>query len=96
MILKVENAPPDSYAAAFKLDPSTHYDPVHTVRPEPDGSFSLDTTTTGDFPGVVRLHRGKGDDLVLKDSITRGLRRSHAPSDGAAPIAQALSYVAEH
>jgi hypothetical protein len=96
VVLKVENAPPDAYAATFELDPSTHYDPVHTLRPEPDGGFSLETTTTGDFPVVVRLRRSKGEDVVLKDSITRGLRRTHAPGDGAAPIAEALSYIAEH
>jgi hypothetical protein len=96
VILKVKNAPPNTYAATFNLDSSTHYDPVHTLRPEPDGCFSLDTTTTDDFPVVVRLHRSKGEDLVLNDSITRSLRRSHAPGDDAAPIAQARSYVAEH
>ncbi len=96
VILTVENAPPDAYAATFELDPSTHYDPVRTLKPEPDGGFRLETTAAGDFPVVVRLRRSKGEDLVLKDGIARSLRRTHAPGDGPHPLAEALSYIAEH
>jgi hypothetical protein len=65
LILEVENAPPDTYAATFEVDPSTTYDAVHTLRPNPNGGFRLDTTTYGDSPVVVRLRRSNGEDLVL-------------------------------
>jgi hypothetical protein len=63
LIVQVENAPPDAYAATFELDPSITYDAVHTLRPEPDGGFRLETTTYGDSPVVVRLRRSNGEDL---------------------------------
>ena len=87
---------PDTYAATFEVDPSTTYDAVHTLRPEPDGGFRLETITYGDSPVVVRLRRSNGEDLVLKDGIARGLRRTHAPARDLAPLSEALSYIAEH
>ena len=38
VVFEVENAPPDTYLATFKLDPS-YYDPVRTLKPERDGKF---------------------------------------------------------
>lgn len=96
VILEVENAPPDAYAATFELDPSTSYDAVHTLKPEPNGGFRLETTTYGDFPVVVRLRRSAGEDLVLKDGVARGLRRMHTRVMALAPISEALSYIADH
>ncbi len=96
VVLEVENPPPDAYVAVFELDPSTSYDAVHTLKPEPDGGFRLETSTYADYPVVVRLHRSKGEDLVLKDGIARGLRRMHAPAGDLATVNEALSYIAEH
>jgi hypothetical protein len=96
VIMEVENAPSDTYAATFELDPTTSYDAVRTLKPEPDGGFRLETTTYGDYPVVVRLRRSNGEDLILKDGIARGLRRTHAPTGALAPVSEALSYIAEH
>ena len=96
LILEVENAPPDAYAATFELDPAITYDAAHTLRPNPNGGFRLETTTYGDSPVIVRLFRSNGEDLVLKDSIARGLCRTHAPARDLAPFSEALSYITQH
>jgi len=97
VILEVENAPPDAYAATFELDSATSYDAVHTRSPDSDGRFRLETTTYGDYPVVVRLHRSNGEDLVLKEGFNRGLRRTHGPyARDVLPINEAISYIAEH
>ena len=36
------------------------------LSPGAAGKFRLETTTTGDYPLVVRLHRAKAQDMVLK------------------------------
>jgi hypothetical protein len=69
---------------------------VHTLKPEPNAGFRLETTTYGNFPVVVRLRRIAGEDLVLKDGVARGLRRMHTPVMALAPISEALSYIADH
>jgi hypothetical protein len=95
LILKVENAPKDAYAATFELDASASYDPVHTLKAEPDGGFRLETSTSGDSSVVARLHLANGKDLVLKDGIVRGLRRTHGSTSDVAPLGEALSYIAD-
>lgn len=96
VVFEIENAPPDAYAATFELDPS-YYDSVRTLPPGNDGKFRLATTTYGDYPIIVRLHRSKGEDRVLKESVFRGLKRARGRLMAASPgIDAALSYIQEH
>lgn len=46
------------------------------LSPGAAGKFRLETTTTGDYPLVVRLHRAKAQDMVLKEGVVRGLKRA--------------------
>jgi hypothetical protein len=97
VVFEIENAPPDAYAATFELDASSYCDSVRTLRPESDGKFRLATTTCGDYPVIVRLHRSKGEDRILKDSVFRGLKRARGRIMAAGPrIDEALSYIHEH
>jgi hypothetical protein len=96
VIFEIENAPPDAYAATFELDPSSYYDPVRTLRPQAEGQFRLETTTYGDYPVVVRLFRAKGEDVVLKDSVARALRRAYRQDTQAPEVDEALTYIAAH
>jgi hypothetical protein len=96
VVFEIEDAPADAYAATFELDPAI-YDPVRTVKAGSDGKFRLETTTFGDYPVIVRLHRSKGDDRVLKESVFRGLRRARGTMMVDSPgVSEALSYIAEH
>ncbi len=80
----VENAPQETYAATFELDP-TYYDPIQTVRPDTEGQFSLETTSYGDYDVTVRLRTKEGE-IPLADSLKRALQRSY----GTAPANPAL------
>jgi hypothetical protein len=95
VVFEVENAPPDTYAATFELD-SSRYDPVRTLEPERDGRFRLETTTFGDFPLVVRLHRAKAQDVVLKEGVVRGLKRARESMPANPEVDAALSDIANH
>jgi hypothetical protein len=76
-VLEVENAPADTYAATFELDPS-YYDPVSIVRPDPDGKFRLETTGYTNHPVIVRLHRTPGKEITLREWVGGGLKRAQA------------------
>jgi len=95
VIFEVENAPPDTYAATFELDP-TYYDPLRTLQPDDKGGFRLETTTYGDYPLIVRLHRPKTGDLVIKESVARALRRARKTMPAGPEIDDALAYIADH
>lgn len=95
IIFEVENAPEDTYAATFELDPSD-YDSVRKLSPEADGKIRLKTTTHGDYPLIVRLHRAKAPDLVLREGIARGLRRARETMPANPEVADALAYISEH
>jgi hypothetical protein len=95
VVFEVENAPPDAYAATFELDPS-YYDPVRTLQPEQDGKFRLKTTTFGDFPLVVRLHRAKAQDMILKEGVARGLKRARSSMPANPGIDAALAEIADN
>ncbi|HXZ01756.1 MAG TPA: hypothetical protein VEI03_17305 [Stellaceae bacterium] len=95
VVFEVENAPEDAYVATFELDPS-YYDPIRTLKPDSDGKFRLATTTHGDYPLIVRLLRSNGVELVLKDSIVRGLRRTRSTMASSPAIDAALSEIADH
>ncbi len=100
VLLEVRNAPADTYAATFELDP-TDYDPVRTLAPDAQGNIRLSTTTSGDFPVLVRISRSGGANTVLKESVARALRRGHETEPSAAgedrsAISQALNDIAAH
>ena len=96
VVFEVENPPADAYAATFELDDASYYDPVRTLQREGDGNFRLKTTTYGDYPLVVRVHRKGEPDLVLKESVARGLRRQHMARAGLPAVEEAISYIADH
>ena len=95
VVFEVENAPADTYAATIELDRSTYYDPVRTLTPDENGKFRLETTTYGDYPLIVRLHRKNGD-LVISEGLARALRRSRASMPDSPEIDTAVSYIASH
>ena len=94
VVFEVENAPPDTYAATFDLDPETYSDPSRTLRPDAKGRFLLKTTTYGDYPLVVRLRRSRGEDIMLRANVASGLRAAHGPAGG--DVRQALEYISAH
>jgi len=94
VVFEIENVPEDTYAATFELDPS-YYDPVRTLRADEDGKFRLETSTYGDYPLIVRLHRKTGD-LVLREGVARALRRARSSMPGNSKVDSALSYIADH
>jgi hypothetical protein len=96
VVFEVENAPADTYAATFELDQSSYYDPVRTLKPDQDGKFRLETTTYGDYPLIVRLHRAKADDLVLREGVARALKRGRDAMPSNPKVDTALAYIAEH
>jgi hypothetical protein len=89
---EVRNPPPDTYAATFELHPS-YPDPVRTLPPDSEGRFRLSTTTYGDYPVVVRLRTRTGDEVVVRETVARALRRS--PSSTPA-LKAAVDYIAAH
>ena len=100
VVLEIQNAPADTYAATFELDP-TDYDPVRTLTPDAHGNIRLNTTTSGDYPVLVRISRSGGANTVLKESVARALRRGYEtePSttgEDRSAISQALSDIAAH
>jgi hypothetical protein len=95
VVFEVENAPSDTYAATFELDPETYYDPIRVLSPDQQGNFRLETTTYGDYPLVVRLHRKAGD-IVLKEGVARGLRRARGSMPHNPEVDQALNYIENH
>jgi hypothetical protein len=95
VVLEVENAPADTYGATFELDPS-YYDPVRTLSPDKDGKFRLETMAFGDYPIIVRLHREKGDDMLLREGVARALKRERRTLPDTPEVDDALSYIAEH
>jgi len=96
LVFEIENAPLDTYAATFELDPSSFYDPVRTLEPDSAGKFRLETTAYGDFPLVVRLHRAKAPDVILKEGVARALKQARATMPANSNIDDALSYIADH
>lgn len=100
VVMEVENPPRDTFAATFELDDS-YYDPVRVLTPDPSGRIRLKTFTRGDFPVFVRLSRREGANTVLKESVSRALRRDATnravldPSVTAA-INRALDDIATH
>lgn len=95
VVFEVENAPPDTYAATFELDPS-YYDPVRTVTPDGEGRVRLHITTYGDYPVLVRLSRYKGPSVVLKEMVSRALRRGlEEPSTGTPTTGPAITRALE-
>jgi hypothetical protein len=96
IVFEVENAPVDAYAATFELDPSFSWDPVRMLPPEAAGKFRLETTTYGDYPLVVRLHRAKAQDVVLKEGVARGLKRARESMPANAEVDAALADIADH
>lgn len=96
LVFEVENAPKDTYAATFELDP-TYYDPMRTVSPGDDGQFRLQTTTYGDYDLQVRL-RTKTGEIPLIDSVSRALQRwrSDAGPKSDPAVDEAISYIANH
>jgi hypothetical protein len=95
VVFEVENAPPDTYAATFKLDPS-YYDPVRTLQPERDGRFRLETTTFGDFPLIVKLHRANAQDVELTEGVARGLKRARGSMPANPEVDAALAEIADN
>ncbi len=100
VVLEVQNAPADTYVATFELDP-TDYDPVRTLTPDAHGNIRLSTTTSGDYPVLVRISRSGGASTVLKESVARALRRGHEAEQSPAgedrsAISQALNDIATH
>ena len=94
VVFEVDGAPADTYAATFELDPS-YYDPRRTLKPDADGKFRLETTTYGNYPVVVRLHRSGGD-LMLKANVAQALTGSVEGSPSTPALQEALSYIATH
>jgi hypothetical protein len=95
VIMEIEDAPADTYAATFELD-SSYYDPVRMVSPDATGKFKLETTTYGDYPLLVRLHRPKDGDVVLKEGMARALRRARDKMPANPQVDEAVAYIANH
>lgn len=89
---EVKNPPPDTYAATFELHPS-YRNPVRTLPANRDGTFRVATTTYGDYPVLVRLRTRSGDEVTLKETVARALRRAEPPS---AAYRDAVDYIATH
>jgi hypothetical protein len=60
IVLEIQNAPRDAYAATFELDPS-YYDPARTLGRDSDGMFRLETTSYGDYDVHVKLRTKEGE-----------------------------------
>ena len=95
VVLEVDDAPSDTYAATFELDPS-YYDPLRTLKPDADGKFRLETTTYGDYPVFVRLHRAGGSDVTLKDNVVRALTRTSSNEPESLAFQVALNDIAKN
>jgi hypothetical protein len=95
VVFEVEGAPADTYAATFELDP-TYYDPLRTLKPDVDGKFRLETTTYGNYPVVVRLHRAKGGDVTLKENVARALTQTVEDKVQNPAWMDAVSYIARN
>lgn len=74
LVLEVQNAPDDAYAATFELD-STYYDPVRSVTPDTEGKLQLRTTSYGNYPLRVSLTTKRGG-VAITDSVVRALQRA--------------------
>lgn len=90
----LEETPPDVYAATFELHP-TYYDPVRTVRPEPDGKVALQTTAYGDYDLKVRLRTKEGVQVV-NANLVEALKRGESAESDQPGVLEALSYLADH
>jgi hypothetical protein len=95
VVFEVENAPAEAYAATFKLDPQTYYDPVRTLRKENDGKFRLKTTTYGDYGLKVELRTSDGKMIPLRAHVKDLLKASPNVSTSASWKA-ALDYISAH
>jgi len=95
IVFEIENPPTDTYSATFELDPS-YYDSVREVQPDKDGKIRLKTTTFGDYPVIVHLHRTSGKDIPLREGVARALKRGRTNLPDDPQIDDALSYIAEN
>jgi hypothetical protein len=92
---EVENPPEDTYAATFELD-STNVNPVRTLPPDSNGKFRLVTSTSGDYPVVVRLRTKHGREVTLKESVAKALRKGAVGFTVTPAYLDALNDIADH
>ena len=94
IILEVEGAPENTYAATFELDP-TYYDKIRTVTADKDGGLKLETTTYGDYVIKVTLRTSDGRELAISSDVKSALgdfkSSSKLPS-----VKEAVSYISRH
>ena len=96
IVFEIQNIPANAYAATFELDPS-YYDPVRTLRPDPDGKIRLETTAFGDYDVKVRVRTKEGEVPVfgtLKTALQNSAQRGLAAANPA--VDAALEYIASH
>ncbi len=74
IVLEVDNAPANAYAATFELDP-TYYDRLRTKSPDSDGKFRLETSTYGDYNIGVSLRTIDGREPSFRTSVKAALER---------------------
>ena len=99
VVFEVENAPQDTYAATFELDP-TYYDPRRTLLPDREGRFRLALNSYGNYDVKVWLRTKEGE-IRIDDNLRGALERSRPSIAGGQPIdenaiSEALAYIATH
>ena len=94
VVFQVKDPPEGAYAATFELDP-TYYDPMRTLRPDPDGGFQLETTAYGDYDVKVRLRTKEGV-VPLLGNLKRALEHSRESMGPNSAIDEAIEYIASH
>jgi pYEATS domain-containing protein involved in immunity len=87
IVLSVENAPPDTHAVTYQLDPS-YYDPIRTVRGS-QGNFAEEITSYGNYYVQARV-RARDRVIPAGANLYQALLRSHGNSNDEA-IRKALA-----
>jgi hypothetical protein len=90
--LRVDGAPPDTYAVTYILDPSYH-SAIREVRDSKAG-FEEHLTSYGDYTVEAKIRARDGVTTVMVP-LSTALTKSHGEEPTAA-IAQALESIAAH